>query len=224
MKTLFLTLAIAAVLLAPPSAAAVDFFVYKATLSLPVVRVDTSTGADKLETRIFTGNDLVNIALGRNLGTPVDTKKTEILAVVANEGDDTTIGRQSTLVIYNLETHSVVVTLATVPNVNHQFAYLGLPQKVIVTATVGLAQTSADPMKGTIFAATLRGGTIFGGASASPFAGQFNPNVSATAKNLAGRMKLAFTDKKGVFTPAYEGFALTGSIKVTGKAIDQFTQ
>src|SRR4051794_19044199 len=83
MKTLLFTIVAAfTVCLASERAmaqAAGQHGVFKATITIPVARVVIGTDADAIVTKTLTSNDVINLALGRPLGTKIDAKH-EVLA------------------------------------------------------------------------------------------------------------------------------------------------
>ena len=84
MKKLLSVIGAASALVAHPfiAQATEDYFVFRARASIPVLEVVSGQAVDKIAKMVLTGNDIVNLALGRSLDTKVNPK-TEILAVAA---------------------------------------------------------------------------------------------------------------------------------------------
>lgn len=229
MKTLLSILAVCAAANFSAPLRAEEFVVYKSKLKLPITYVTNASGVDKVVTLTLTGDDLVNITLGRQLGTPVDKVK-QILALAGSaEGNIGMVGPKSHLIIYDFELHQPAAGtthLADVSSLSFQTAYRGpAGDKGFGSAEVKLlAHTAAVADLGTIFASTLAGAATAGGPSKfNGSNGPFNVNLKGGITSGAGRVHVKFTDKNGVVTEV-NGFLLNGTCTVSGLSIDSFTE
>lgn len=204
---------------APRSAAATDFYVYKATVKLAAQMVVIGPEVDTIVTRKLGNNDVINLALGRPLGTKVDAK-TEILAGAGTYAND---AAQSKLIVFDPTQNGVAqvkAVVGTVSSLDFVRAYQaskstgsGIGTGVIAATTLG------DPTKNGFLASTFSGS---GGGSGShdPFGGNSKTSGKGTA---SGRLKFRFTDASNV-TQVFDGIVVKAEGKVSGKPIGAFTQ
>jgi hypothetical protein len=193
-----------------PAAAATDFFIFKISVSLPVMRVQ----AGKVETKTFAANDIVNLALGRKLGSKVDAK-TELLALATTYDDPfvTEAPAGSQVVIFNPQTKTITATVMNAPTLNFQAGYTNTTVKGAGFAEVAINELG-DPLMGKLFASTLKGGA----SGVHPFTGPISkPAGGGVVTGLSGRLKVFFTDKNGSQT--YEGFVIKGMMKTSGALV-----
>lgn len=222
MKTHFLsTVAALAVLVSP--ALAEDFFVFKASASLPVLSVLVGLEVDKSIKLTLVGNDLVNLALGRPFGTKVDTK-TEILALAATF-EDPSNAPLAKLIVFDPTQNGlaqVKAVIATLSSLDYSVAFLATSGKGQGIASGNWVATAlGDPLKSKLEATPFH---VAGEARGPRVQGNQLEKQSPTGISaLTGRMKFKFTDRKGV-TSDFDGFVVKGSIKCAGKRIGIFTE
>ena len=225
MKTLLSTLTFCVALSLPLSLRAEEYVVYKIALKLPIVHITNVGGVDKVETLTLTGDDFVNIALGRQLGTPISKTK-EILAIAGStESNIGMVGPKSHVIIYDLEMHQPATPhLGDLTTLSFQTAFRFVAGDTGFGAGKGdvHAHTAADPAKGTIFATTMTGAAAAGGKGINP-SGDFNVNLKGAVTSGASRLHLKFTDKKG--NPVeVNGIVFSGTATVSGFHLDKFTE
>jgi hypothetical protein len=195
------------VLLVLPSgrADATDFAVFAAKLSLSV---DVVVG-NQIVQRTLKENDIVNLALGRPLGTKVD-KKTEVLAVAINA--DELIG---TAIIFNPSQNGlaqVTTTVAepTLKDFERAYLFSGGEGYGTITGTV-VPTTLGTPSLNGLLASTL---VAAGGGKSSA------ARSAAVKGSLSGRLSFRVTENGQ--TTTLSGFIVNGKAKVSGKPLSLF--
>jgi hypothetical protein len=198
---------------------ATDFFVFKAGVTLPTNTVieRPSEPTDTFLTRKIGNKELVNLALGRALGTKVDGK-TEILALAITYDEE---AEKSRLIVFDPSqngTAQIKATLATVDGLSLQCGFKssslggwGTGSATFVETTIG------DAAQFALLPSTLTGGAS--GSGVSDF-GKFG-KVSGKGV-LAGTFSFRFTDAGG--TRVFDGLVVNGKFKASGKPIGTFTE
>lgn len=204
-------LAAALLLGAVPARALTAVYYYKATVSIPVIRIVNIGGKDKLETKTLKDKDIINIALGQALGTSVGK---QILAVRAPEHPDDPGAPVPRLFIYDLDTKTVVKELASISAMDFDYFQPQSTGSVSGFGTLAFGDTGASAVA-KFYVATLKGAAKASG-SANPF--DFDPRVAGTTTAISGRMSFDFTDNKGVFAH-FEGVMTSGKLAISGKTI-----
>lgn len=198
--------------------------IWKVTLSLPVSMVVLGgVDADVIARKTLTGNDIVNLALGRPLGTKVDAKK-EALALDVLLG--TPIGAQfpvSRLVIYDTtnaqkDETAIVKVLAENTTLDWQTAYGGKTVDSGFGLTTGILKANGTAQNGISESTLLAGGT---GSYAHTAKTTPSTASAAGALFIEGRLKFAYTDTKGTHT--FDGFVTAGSGRLSGKPLGSYT-
>jgi hypothetical protein len=208
-----LTLAVGVTILAASPARAVDFFVFKAAISLPVFMVieQPSAPTDRYVSRKLAANDLINLALGRPLGTKVD-KNTEVLALAITFAEDADLSK---IIVFDPSQNGVAQVKATIARVtsidlsrgfkgNGQFGY---------GAVTGAVEPTLPPGPNGFLASTLHGS----GSGGGPF-GFGQPEKGSGKGTVTGRLR--FNVDGGLF----DGIVVGGKAKASGKVIGVFTE
>ncbi len=203
---------------APAFATTTDFFVFKAAVTLPATMIVERMGAtDLFITRKLTANDLVNLALGRPLGTKVD-KKTEILAVAVTFLED---AQESKLIVFDPSQNGVAQEKAVVGHVTSLDARKGSKSNGESGVGAGSfdfdATAIGDFAHNGLLASTLEGGGTAGGPFGSDFVAKGSGKVTVT-----GHVKFTFTED-GV-TSVFDGIVTQGTAKASGARIGTFTE
>jgi hypothetical protein len=203
---------IAAHVLSALPAAATDFLVFPVKVSLPVRMVEVGTDPDTIVERKFTQKDIVNLALGRPLGTKVD-KAREILAFAsARFEEDTLEGR---LIVFDPSQNGLaqVRTIVLVPtSVDREIALLEGGTQGQGTATGQVQETTlGDPTKNALHAVTGWGSG----------AGSKKGDKRSLKGIVAGRVSLTLTENGQ--TKTFSGYVVNGKASVSGKPIGMFS-
>lgn len=206
-----------AVLLTASRASAVSFYVYPATFKLVVQSiVDPYDGP--ILTRKLGNKELINLALGRPLTTPID-KNTEVLAgagTYAEEAD------QTTLIVFDPSQNGlnqIKATIGTISALDFEKAILqSKSQGVGFGTAVFAATTLGNPAQNGFLLSTIQG-TGGGSGTHDPFGG--SSKVSGKG-SVSGRLRFVFTDAGGTHT--FDGIILKGQAKVSGKPIGGFVK
>ncbi len=202
--------------LVPRLAFATDFAVFAATIKLSV---QMTTDDDLFVTRKLGNNEIINLALGRPLGTKVD-KKTEVLASSGTYADHVA---ESKLMVFDPSQNGLAqikAVVAVITALDWEQAYL--PSKSQATgfgSASFVATTLGTPAQNGFLASPVQGSAA-GSATHDPFA-------AGTAKisgkgNLQGRVRFNYTDATG--THLFNGVILKGQGKLSGKPIGAFVQ
>ncbi len=207
----------------PPSAAAEDFVVLKASLKLAVKMTipRPSEATDLVVTRKLKNKDIINLALGRPLSTKVDSK-TEILAALGTF-EDPSSSPLARLVVFDPSQNGVAQVTTTViqPTVaDFDKAYLSKTSAGVGTGA-GVIQTTTlgNPAQNGFIATTVNGG---GEGSGSHGLGMISPAVKFKGKGtMVGPIKFNVTEK-GV-TSTFDGYIVKGEGKISGKPIGVFS-
>jgi hypothetical protein len=204
-RFLLVAFALVTLIFSARRAAATDFLIFPLKVSLPVQIVS----GGQVTKRTLKEHDIVNLALGRPLGTKVD-KKTEVLAVASSYD-----GNDGTVVVFDpsqngLAQLTTTVAEPTTVDVENAFLNSGRAGVGTVTGTVE-ATTLGTPALHGLLASTLWGS----GAGKSSFAGK----ASVTGA-IGGR--LSFTVTENGQTTTLTGFIVKGKGKVGGAPITIF--
>lgn len=200
-----------------------DYFVFKTTGAFTVNEVipDPQAPTDTFIQKLFTGNDIVNAALGRKLGSPVNSK-TEVLAVAVTYAND---AANSQLIIYDTTTTGVAAVkavIATISNLDLQTGYDKTGEKATAVATIVL-MPNGDP---TSDPSAIVSGTLTGAAEGSEgFGSQDTAKNKYVLKvtNGAGTVQGKFTDSKGNVLNV-NGIVTKGFFNASGKYIGTYTE
>jgi hypothetical protein len=208
---------LAQILLAGPAMAA-DFFVYsvKAKFIVRMVVVDFSQQFDSVVEAKLDEKDVVNLALGRPLGTKVD-KKTEILAL-ATAFEGSSGSPLSKLVVFDPTKTGparITRTVARATSLELESATAGtaVTGQGIATAEI---QANGDAEESLNVTAVLLTGS--GKAPAPP-----GPDGTVSLKGAIGG-RFSFTTTEGGETTTISGFVVNGKVSASGKSIGQFTE
>jgi len=239
-KLLLSSLAFAGSVLANPhtSVATDDYFVFKVSVSLPLTHVIIGQATDKVVTKSLSGNDLVNLSLGRPLGSPVDKAK-EVLALGFTFAGTLGADQRPTMpplikvMIYDTTatgTARKVQEIATITTLDYQEAFPngGSTNKGLGICTGTLLKTPATvPPPGDPSKFEIKEDANFQGAASvtQPGSGTGGDveSFNLTATGVSMRLKITLTDNNGVTAPI-DGYVLKGIFKTTGKRIDTYTE
>lgn len=197
----------AATMLAPLSVqAAAPVYVYKVAVSLPVIRIVNNGTINKLETKTLTANDVVNIALGKKLGTPLGTM---VLAAASPEDFS-----QAKLIIYDLGTKTITKELVVLSSLDLDTYAPASSERVFGFGTGPLSDTGPSTTA-KFYPATLHAGASVSGSS-DPII--FNPRLAGGLASVHGRMTFDYTDAKSQAVH-FDGIIVNGKLTVSGKTI-----
>lgn len=188
-----------------------DFFVFPVKILLPVRMVEVGTDPDTIVERKLTQKDLVNLALGRALGTKVDKKK-EILAVsvprYASDADD------GTLIVFDPSQNGLaqITTVVAEPtSLDGEIAQLENGRKGAGTINGQFRETTlGEPAKYALHQTT---GWVSGLGDGKSGKGTFKGIV-------AGRV--SFTTTENGQTKTFSGYIVNGKASVKGKPIGMY--
>jgi hypothetical protein len=192
-------------------AAATDFFVFPVKISITIDMVEGGAPTDRIVKKTLKEKDLVNLALGRPLGTKVD-KKTEVLAVALARSEPDTQGKA---IVFDPSQNGLaqITTIVALPTVlDRETAYLGSKRQGQGTLTGEVQETTlGNPAMNALHSTTIWGG---GGGTSS--------GAKISMKGVvAGRMSLTMTENGQ--TTTFAGFIVNGKGKVSGKPIGMFS-
>lgn len=192
-------LMLVALLLSTDRAQAREFLVFTLKVSLPVQYVANG----KIAKRTFKEADVINLALGRPLGTKID-KKTEILAEAQSYDDN-----DGLVVVFDPTQNGlaqVTAVLAKRASADVEVAFLNKVREGHGTATgTVLATTLGDPSTNALLPSTI---FASGTGTATYFEGK--ASVKGT---IAGRAAFRITEHGQ--TTAVDGFIVNGKGKVS---------
>lgn len=215
-------------LLAAPQLRAVDvtYYVFKASAVFPVTRLDSPADITKPEsivTKSFNSNDLVNLALGRELGSKVDAKS-EVLAVAVSfqSGSGAPIANPHIqLIIFDPVTGGLTgrkKIIAQIDSLDYVSASLASSSKGAGIASGAILENGSLDGKNKIWPGTFQGSAT----KSTPFNGDLTGreifNFSVKVGNATGRARFTATDKKGVTTD-WNGYLLKATFSTTGKRL-----
>jgi hypothetical protein len=217
----WLALAFLAQILVARPAAAADFLVFPVKVSLPIDMVVVGMETDRVVKKTLKEKDLVNLALGRPLGTKVD-KQTEILAVAATF-EPPSQSPLAKLIVFDPSQNG----LAQITTVVAQATALDFESASVKGGAQGQGTASAeiqetvlgDPAQNALHATTILG-TAAGKASAYVPPGL---DLKVSVKGVVvGRV--SFTMTAGGQTTTFAGFVVNGKAKASGKVIGLFSE
>lgn len=212
---------LAAMLLSADPAAAADFLVFPLTAKLPVRMVVVGQAVDQVVSAALKEKDLVNLALGRPLGTKVDTK-TEVLALALTAEPPSTSPLAKVIVFDPTATGSsrIVTTVAQVATLAFETAPLKGGVQGQGTLTADVRETVlGDPAHDALHATTLYA-TGTGKASAFVPPGL---DLGLTLKLVVGG-RIGFTASRGAPVGTFAGFVVNGKAQASGKPIGSFSE
>jgi hypothetical protein len=218
-------LALAPLFLFVFEAKAIDFYVYKVTAKLPVLRVVSQPNKpDKVVTRTLLTNDIINVALGRPLGSKIDTA-TEVLSVAGLNEVDSVNPPASKLVIFDPRNKAIKAVITTVSALNLKFVS-EFPGRALYSrgnalgvSTQPFVESTANPTVAKFFAGTSLYVTGTGkGPGVNYMGGEFLPPVTGSA-TLSGRVKLLVTEKNATQATLFEGIVVKGTMSGGGKPV-----
>lgn len=232
-KTLLLVALLICVLVKAPALRAQapqTYFIFKGSVTIPstVLVVGQGNAFDKLVKKTFTTNDIVNLALGRKLGSKVDpAKEIFALATYFEDSNRPITNPISKVVIYDktasgpARIKAVVATLDSLDFVN---AYQATRNTGLGYATGKLvAATQGDPAKyGLLQTAITGSGLVSGGHSTLPTPQNgFQQKATTMLGTITfeGRLKFNTTDASNV-TTVYDGIFNRGVMMFSGKLLD----
>jgi hypothetical protein len=194
---ILLLAALASVGFAPPPTAD-TFAVFKCSVTLPVVfQTLNGKGQQVLATKTLKSDDLVNLALGRPLGTKLDST-TEVLAFAS---DVSTPGAGSKLIVFNPTAQDVTTIVFLTDNFvllsNETFTQNEAFSNALITET-----SLGDPVHNSLHAKTMA------------MAGTGKSSGSFASTSVAG--PFSFTSTTGGVTTTTSGLVLKGKLKASG--------
>jgi hypothetical protein len=225
-RTLSLALA-TAVLLGAAAAQATDFMVYKVSLKVVAQMVTPGPNFDVFVTQKLGNNDVINLALGKPLGSKID--KGVILAGAGNfEPHGTTNSPVEKLIVFDPSQNGaaqVVATVAVATSITYEGGAASASKAQgggFGTATV-LDTVLGTPAENGFLSTTVNGGAQGSGGHLGVSGGNVVfPSISGVG-NAWGPIKFNFTDKN-TNVIHFDGVILKAEGKVSGKPIGSFTQ
>jgi hypothetical protein len=205
---------------------ATDFMVYKVSAKI-VAQMDVPGPAfDTLLTMKLGNNDVINLALGRPLGTKIDPGV--ILAGAGNFEPRTTNSPVEKLIVFDPSQNGVAQVVATV-GVATSLTYQGGAVSSAKAQGAGfgsgmiLDTVLGTPGQNGFLTTTLNGGAqSSGGHLGVSGVDIVFPSISGVG-SAAGPLKFNFTDKHGTVTN-FDGIIVKAQGKVSGKPIGSFTE
>jgi hypothetical protein len=216
------TLLVGAALLIPSVApATTTIYVFKASLTLPVVQtiVRPSENTDLVVTRKLGDKDLINLTLGRPLGSKVDSK-TEILAWAGTFEPLSSPTPFTRLIVFDPSQNGIAqvkATIARLQDLEYATAYLGAKSDRVGTAAFVIQPTAGGPPNA-LLGGTLHGTGAVSGGHLTEINGEFVPPNEAGKGVIGGRMQFR------VGGADVDGFVVIGKAKVSGKLLGTFEQ
>jgi len=213
---------VGAALLIPTVAGATEtIYVFKASLTLPVVQtvVRPNDATDLVVTRKLADKDLVNLALGRALGSKVDSK-TEILAWAGTFEPLSSPTPLTRLIVFDPSQNGIAqvkTTIARLQDLEYATAYLGSKSDRVGAATFVIQPTAGGPSNA-LLGGTLHGFGALSGGHLTEVNGEFVPPNEAGKGVIGGRMQFR-TGGADV-----DGFVVLGKAKVSGKLLGTFEE
>jgi hypothetical protein len=206
--------ALLAVLATASRASAVAFYVYPATFKLVLQSIPDPYGGVIL-TRKIGNKELINLALGRSLTTPIE--KNFVLAGAGTYADH---ADETTLIVFDTSENGInqiKATVATISSLDFERAILAKKSQGSGFGTATFAATTlGNPAQNGLVQSTIQG-TGGGAGNHDPFGG--SAKVSGKG-NVSGRLTFVFTDGAG--TQTFDGIIVKGQAKVSGKPIGSF--
>lgn len=205
------------------ASAATTLYVYKASLTLPatMVIVRNNMPTDLIVTRKLGTKDVINLALGRPLGSKVDSK-TEILAAAVTFEPPSQAPLAKVIVFDPSQNGLAQITtvVATLSSLDYQTAYLSSKSQGLGISTAQMQPTTiGDFAHNGLLASTLTGGGVQSGAHI--LGGNSNPKLSHKS-SFQGRIKFVTTENN--VTSTFDGFVVGGQFKFSGGFIGTFDQ
>jgi hypothetical protein len=191
---------------------------------------------DKLVAKTLAGNDLINLALGRKLGSKVDPK-TEVLALgVAIEGPGLVANAATRVIVYNpdvkdltlTDSQRIKATIFTLQNLDFDGVTLSSSATVSKLAGQGISQVTVtatpnppfdpngDSSKNALFSTTLNGGGTVA-ATAAVVDGALT-GFTFALKSVEGALHFKYLDAKGSQVEI-DGTVNKGVFTSTGKPL-----
>ncbi len=212
--------------LLPSSVHAEDLMVYKVSIKIVAAMVVPSmTGPDTTVKKKLGNNDIVNLALGRPLGTKVDGK-TEILAGAGNFEPRTSNAPIEKLIVFDPSQNGIAQVKATV-GVGTSFTYQGAYGSKATGFGFGsgmvLDTVLGDPSHNGFISTALNGSATGAGAHLGVANNQIVFPAISGVGTMSGPIKFNYTDKSGAVVN-FDGIIVKGQGKVSGKPIGAFTE
>ncbi len=213
--------------LAPRPATAVDLMVYKVSVKIVAGMVIPSmTGPDTVLLKKLGNNDVVNLAMGRPLGTKVDAK-TEMLAGAGDFEPRMTSSPNEKLIVFDPSQNGiaqVTATVAVATSLDYQGAYLGPKSSGFGFGAATIQNTTLGDPSHNGFISTDLNGTATGSGAHLGVSGVdiVFPAISGTG-TASGPIKFNFTDKNGMVVH-FDGVIVKAQGKVSGKPIGSFSE
>lgn len=206
------------------SQAAEDLFVWKVTAKIAAKMAVIGTEVDRVALRKLSNDNIVNLALGRDLATKVD-KNTEVLAGVATF-EKPTSSPLARIIVFDPTANGLAQVKAVVmraTNLDYQAAYLNSSSADFGVGTANvLATTLGNPALNGFLPTTLSVAAEGTGSHLGP--PDFSPlGVKIKVKGtLNGRLTFNYTERGAPFQ--FNGFIVKSEVKVSGKPIGMFTE
>lgn len=211
-----------AVAFSPRGATAAEtIYVFKAGLTLPVVQpvVRPNEDTDVVISRKLSDKDLVNLALGRPLGSKVDGKR-EILAWAGTFEPLISPTPHARLIVFDPSQNGLAkvrVTVARVRDVEYGTAYLASKSDRAGAAALLIEPTVGSPADA-LLGGTLHGSGTLSGAHITQINGEFVPPSLNGKAIVGGRIQFR------IGGAAFDGFVTFGKAKVSGKLLGTFEE
>ena len=194
-----------------------DVGVFNVKLSLPAQMVVVGQQSDTISRLTLDNTAIVNLALGRPMGTKLNTKTEVLAAAVSFESHSN--APLSQLVVYDTTKNGqagVVAVVATLQTLNWQNAYENTLNAGFGFATGTInATTLGTPAQNGFQASTFQGGGSGSGKHLFSV-GDANAAPKATV-TVSGQAKFIYTDSKGTHT--FDGLFVNGTGGLSGKPI-----
>ena len=209
-----------------PSIAAVDYGVFPLKVKIAVRQgiFRPNDPTDLVVSRKLGNNDIINLALGRPLGSKVDSKR-EVLAVALTFEDPSDTPLSKVIVFDPSQNGPLQIKAVVLTGTHLDFdkAYLASKSQGAGTGTGVIHDTIVGDFTNNRFiSTTLVGGGEAAGTHLNPQAPlAFGISVSGKAR-FSGRIKFA-AFQNGV-PVSFDGFIVKGEGKASGKAVGAFSE
>lgn len=211
-----------------PPCIAETLTLFAAAATIPVREVKPG---DELVSKTLKGADLINLAMGRPLGTKIDPKKEVLALAVVSEGPGDVAMPATRVIVYNPDpavmndADHVKATVFTLSTLSYDAALVsGKPtgQGIGTAAVVATPPVAPDPggdsTKNALFATTLNVAAS-AVATLSP-ADNSMTSFKLTLKGAGGPFHFKYTDAKTPVSVEIDGIVVAAAFTTTGKPLD----
>ena len=237
MNKTFLPFTTAMLLLtAMESPGAETLVIFKAAAALPVTMVIPGhfDGMDFVNdvrvSKTLKGDDLVNLAMGRSLGTKVDKTREVLALALADEGPGDVAAPTTRVIVYNpdpavaTDPERIKATIFTLSALSFDAATISGKPTGQGIGTVAVTPTpdpppdpAGDATKNALLATSLDGAAIASATLSSVDASITGFKV--TLKGLGGAFHFKYTDAKHPASTDIDGILISGMFTTTGKPL-----